>query len=242
MSNLLKKEELARALWDLAELVDRLRGPDGCPWDAKQTAGSIKMYLLEESYEVVDAIERGSAEDVCQELGDLLFQIVFLARLAAEKREYDLVAVIEKITHKMVRRHPHVFGEANLKNAEEVADHWAAIKRKERESASKVQVSLPSGIPKDLPALLAAHRLSERLSKTKKKPNGRKVVGSRVSERCAELGQACHDQDPGAVGEMLGTLLFDLADLARHWGLNAEHLLRKANRTFSEREAEAELR
>lgn len=239
---MLKKEELARAAWDLTKLVDRLRSPNGCPWDAKQTAASIKMYLLEESYEVVDAIERGSTEDVCQELGDLLFQIVFLARLAAEKGEFDLVTVMEKITQKMIRRHPHVFGETNLKNAEEVADHWAAIKRKERGSTAPVTTSLLPGLPKDLPALLAAHRLSERLARIKMKPNGRKEVGSRVSERCAELGQACHDQDPGAVGEMLGTLLFDLADLARHWGLNAEHLLRKANRTFSQREAEAELR
>jgi MazG family protein len=175
-------------------------------------------------------------------LGDLLFQIVFLARLAAEKGDYDLVSVIEEITRKMVRRHPHVFGEATLTNAEEVADHWAAIKRKERESTSKVQVSLLSGLPRGLPALLAAHRLSERLSKTRRKPNGREEIGSRVSERCEELGRACRGQDTAMVGERLGALLFDLADLARHWGLNAEHLLREANRAFSDREAEAESR
>ena len=237
----MKKDELSMAVWGLAELVERLRGPDGCPWDAKQTAASIKMYLLEESYEVVDAIERGSTEDVCQELGDLLFQIVFLAFLAAEKGEFDLVTVIERITQKMVRRHPHVFGQANLKSAEEVADNWAALKRKERGSAARAKSSL-QGLPKDLPALLAAHRLSERVSRTRKKPSSRDEIGSQVTAGCEELKQACLGQDPAKVGERIGVLLFDLADLARHWGLNAEHLLRTANYAFGDREAEAESR
>ncbi len=234
----MRRDKLSTAVWDLAELVERLRGPDGCPWDARQTAASVKMYLLEESYEVVDAIERGSTDDVCQELGDLLFQIVFLARLAAEKGEYDLVTVIERITRKMVGRHPHVFGRVDLKNAEEVADHWAEIKRRERESAAPAK-SLLSQLPKDLPALLAAHRLSERLSRTRK-PSGREAVGSRVAERCEELKQASRGQDPAKVGEWIGALLFDLADFARQWGLNAEHLLRTANRGFGDREAAAE--
>jgi MazG family protein len=238
---MMKKDELSSAVCGLAELVGRLRGPEGCPWDAKQTAATLKMYLLEESYEVVDAIERGSTDDVCQELGDLLFQIVFLAHLAAEKGEFDLVTVIERITQKMVRRHPHVFGEADLKDAEEVADNWAAIKRKERESATRANSS-PPGLPKDLPALLAAHRLSERLSRTGVRSHARDEVGSRVVEGCEQLKRTCRGQDPAKVGEKLGILLFDMADLARRWGLNAEHLLRTANRALGAREAEAESR
>ncbi len=238
---MMKKDELSTAVWGLIELVDRLRGPDGCPWDAKQTPATIKMYLLEESYEVVDAIERGSTEDVCQELGDLLFQIIFLARLAAEKGEFDFVTVMERITLKMTRRHPHVFGEANLQNAEEVADHWAAIKRRERESAKRT-TSSPPGLPKDLPALLAAHRLSERLSRIGMRPKGRDEIGSRVAEGSEKLKQMGPDQDPAKVGERIAVLLFDIADFARRWGLNAEHLLRTANRTFGAREVEAESR
>ena len=239
--DMIRKDELSTAVWGLAQLVDRLRGPDGCPWDAKQTPTTIKMYLLEESYEVVDAIERGSTEDVCQELGDLLFQIVFLARLAAEKGEFDLVTVIEKITQKMVRRHPHVFGEAHLQNAEEVADNWATIKRKERESAKRT-ISSPPGLPKDLPALLAAHRLSERLFRSGMRSNGRDEIRSRIAEGCEALKQVCRGQDPTKVGERLGVLLFDMADLARRWGLNAEHLLRTANRAFGDPGAQSESR
>ena len=127
----MNKDRLSGTLSALAELVSRLRGDDGCPWDIKQTDSTIKMYLLEEAYEVLDAIEGGSPEDVCQELGDLLFMILFLSRMAEERGEFDLVEVMEKITEKMINRHPHVFGLTDVKSSEEVDIYWEKIKRKE---------------------------------------------------------------------------------------------------------------
>ncbi len=118
----MNKEKLSGALLGLHDLVSRLRGPGGCPWDAQQTPSTIKMYLLEEAYEVLDAIEKGAPGDVCEELGDLLFQIIFLTHLAEEGGEFDLVEVIETITEKMIKRHPHVFGVTDVKGPEEVAE------------------------------------------------------------------------------------------------------------------------
>ncbi len=216
----MNKDKLSRALLSLSELVSRLRGPCGCPWDAQQTDSTIKMYLLEETYEVLDAIERGSSEDVCQELGDLLFQIIFLARLAEEIGEFDLVEVIEKVTEKMINRHPHVFGSTRVKSAEDVAENWLRIKK------GKVSV------PESLPALLRAHRLGERTSKmTTDSPNVEEIW-SKVEEAFEDLRKAILDRDKQRIGEETGDLLFSLVNLARHWGLNAEHLLRIVNKKF----------
>ena len=121
------KNELFRGLSALYDLISRLRGTDGCPWDALQTDTTIRMYLLEEAYEVLDAVERGSPEDVCQELGDLLFQIIFLASLAEERGDFDFVRVIERITEKMKGRHPHVFGQTPVRDVEEVAQNWQEL-------------------------------------------------------------------------------------------------------------------
>ena len=129
----MEPDKLSGALLALVELVARLRGPGGCPWDAKQTDETLKIYLLEEAYEVLDAVERSSPRQVCQELGDLLFQILFLAHLAEERQEFDLVDVLETIREKMIRRHPHVFGDVAVETAEDVAENWAEIKRNEKE-------------------------------------------------------------------------------------------------------------
>ena len=133
---------LTEAVKALVQLVDRLRGPGGCPWDAKQTDSSIKVYLIEEAYEVLDALEKSIPEEVCMELGDLLFHVVFLAKLAEERNEFDFVEVVEKITEKMVRRHPHVFGDVRVDNAEDVAYNWARIKR--NETVSYTHLTLPT--------------------------------------------------------------------------------------------------
>ena len=219
----MNKDKLSRALLSLSELVSRLRGPCGCPWDAQQTDSTIKMYLLEETYEVLDAIERGSSEDVCQELGDLLFQIIFLARLAEEIGEFDLVEVIEKITEKMINRNPHYFGSTRVKSAEYVAENRLRIK--------KGEVS----VPESLPALLSAHRLGERTSKmTTDSPNVEEIW-SKVEEAFEDLREVILDRDKQRIGEETGDLLFSLVNLARHWGLNAEHLLRIVNKKFLER-------
>ena len=152
----MNSNRLSKAVVALTDLVTRLRSPAGCPWDAKQTDSTLKMYLLEEAYEVLDAIENSSPEDVCLELGDLLFQILFLAQLAAERKEFDFTDVVEKITEKMIRRHPHVFGETRVADAEDVKRNWAKIKAKEKEAARKTS-SVVESVSMNLPALLRAH-------------------------------------------------------------------------------------
>jgi MazG family protein len=230
----MNKEKLSRALLGLRELVSRLRGPGGCPWDAQQTPSTIKMYLLEEAYEVLDAIEKGAPGDVCEELGDLLFQIIFLTHLAEEGGEFDLTEVIETITEKMIKRHPHVFGVKDVKGPEEVAENWEQIKRTEK-GAPTTFSSLLERVPVNLPALLRAHRLNDRASKVNFAGSNPEEAWARVKEEFEELGKGILDQDKKRIGEEMGNLLFGLVNLARFWGLNAEHLLRIRNQKFLER-------
>jgi MazG family protein len=230
----MNRDRLSRAFLALSELVSRLRGPGGCPWDAQQTDSTIKMYLLEESYEVMDAVERGTPEEVSMELGDLLFHIIFLVKLAEERGEFDLVEVIEKITEKMITRHPHVFGTVDVKGPEEVAQNWERIKKTENGSQKSFS-SLLQSIPEGLPALLRAHRLTERASKRNLDWLRVEAVGKRVEKGWGELRKAIIEEDEEPTGEEVGDLLFGLVSLIRHWGLNAEHLLRNANSTFIER-------
>lgn len=224
-------DRLSRAIVALVELVVRLRGPNGCPWDAEQTDSTIKVYLLEEAYEVLDAIEKSSPRDVCMELGDLLFQILFLAQLAAEREEFDFTEVVERITEKMTHRHPHVFGKTKIDNAEDVALNWARIKAKEKGASHKPSSALKS-IPLNLPALLRAHRLCERASKPNPYRANEDETLATVQAEFEALKSAIAQQDRNLVGEKTGDLLFDLANLTRHWGLNAENLLRLANQKF----------
>jgi tetrapyrrole methylase family protein/MazG family protein len=226
--------KLDSAINTLADLVERLRAPGGCPWDAKQTVHTVRMYLLEEAYEVLDAVERGLPEELCAELGDLLFHIVFIAYLGEEKREFDLVDVVEKIIEKMIRRHPHVFGDLKVENVEEVATNWAKIKETERNGAEREESFLEQ-VPAALPALQRAHRLSERASRAGFDWADRDAVWKKVLEESGELRDAIKKQDSREVGEEIGDLFFSLVNLARHWGLNAEDLLRIANRKFVRR-------
>ena len=226
--------KLDNAINTLADLVERLRAPDGCPWDAKQTVHTVRMYLLEEAYEVLDAVERGLPGELCGELGDLLFHIVFIAYLGEEKDEFDLVDVIENIVEKMIRRHPHVFGNIKVNDVKEVATNWAKIKEAEKNGAEREESFLEQ-IPAALPALQRAHRLSERASKAGFDWADRAAVWEKVLEEFDELGQAIKKQDSRDVGEEIGDLFFSLVNLARHWGLNAEDLLRIANRKFVRR-------
>ncbi len=215
----------------LVDLVARLRGPGGCPWDAKQTDSTIRLYLLEEAYEVLEAVERASAGDVCQELGDLLFQILFMARLAEERDEFDILDVIEKITEKMIRRHPHVFGEATIDNAEAVADNWAQIKKDEK-SASGESTSPLNGVPANLPGLLRAHRLTQRAAGRNERAPFSTDAWNDVLDSFEALKSAVVDQDKNRFGREMGRCLFNLANLSRIWGFNSEHLLRTANNDF----------
>jgi MazG family protein len=225
---------LSKAITGLVALVERLRSPQGCPWDAKQTDSSVRIYLLEEAYEVLEAIEKGSPSEVCQELGDLLFQIVFLSQLGAERREFDLTEVIERITEKMIRRHPHVFGDAEVRSADDVVENWRRIKRTEKGNAARDGSALMA-VPKDLPALLRANRLLERASHFKVV---RETPGDLLEDICqsaAQMKAANKMGEQESAAAQIGHLLFSLAKLSRLWGSNAEHLLRGVNQDFVDR-------
>jgi tetrapyrrole methylase family protein / MazG family protein len=230
----MNKDRLSGAVSALNDLVSKLRGPDGCPWDAVQTDDTVKMYLLEEAYEVIDAISGKSPEDVCEELGDLIFQIFFLSALARERGEFDLARVIERITEKMIRRHPHVFGDKIANTPSEVSDNWDKIKREEKKE-SKPTSSRLKDIPLDLPALLRAHRLSERASKVGFDWAGKEEIWEKVKEEFDELTRAIKAQDDKNTREEIGDMMFSLVNLARHCGFNSEQLMMDANRKFIKR-------
>jgi tetrapyrrole methylase family protein/MazG family protein/ATP diphosphatase len=227
------RTRLAGALIALYELVARLRGPGGCPWDARQTPDTVKMYLLEECYEVLDAIERDRPRQVCQELGDLLFQILFLACMGEEKGDFDLLETLEGIHEKMVRRHPHVFGQEEARTPEEVVRTWARVKEEER-GAAEDPGSLLRSVPAGLPALLRAHRLCERARNSDEPHREASDVQAAVEKDINTLRDSLSGKDTSLQQETLGRLLFDLAGLAQSLGFNAEDLLRKANEEFVE--------
>jgi MazG family protein len=225
---------LSRLVVDLVELVDRLRGPGGCPWDAQQTDASIKMYLLEEAFEVLEAVERGESLEVCGELGDLLFQILFLTKLAEEREEFDFSDVVERITEKMIRRHPHVFGEAQVEGPDEVARNWARIKREEQGEVEKEEGAM-KGIPLSLPALLRAHRMLERALKETSDPGSSKDRWQEVEKAFDSLRRRYKNGQRDLLGDSVGRLLFALVDFSREQGSNAEELLRMTNQRFLQR-------
>jgi len=148
---------------DLVSLIERLRGQDGCPWDRKQSPDEVGVYLIEEVYELVEAIKEDSAEEICNELGDVLFQVVFLARLYEEMGAFDIGDVISHVVHKMIQRHPHVFGNAQVRDSEEVKSNWFKMKLSAAERSGKKSVF--DSIPKGLPALMQAYRILERAAR-----------------------------------------------------------------------------
>ena len=227
-------EDLAGSFLELVALAAKLRSPEGCPWDRKQTMSTIKMYLLEECYEAVDAIEKEDYREMCLELGDLLFMIVFLAQLSHERSLFTMADVINGIVKKMKNRHPHVFGNTVVNSAEEVSENWQKIKMQEKgnnKSASAVLEDVPSC----LPALLRAHRLSKKASKTGFDWKNREDIWEKVREEFGELSEAVREENQDNMREEIGDLFFSLVNLARHWDFNSEELLMDANRKFIDR-------
>jgi len=218
-------------LQELVEIMARLRAPDGCPWDAQQTLDTLKTFLLEETYEVLEAIEDGDPQSHCEELGDLLFQIVFQCQLAREKGWFDIHQVIGAVASKIKRRHPHVFGQEKVENAEQVVANWERIKKAEKSQ----RTSVLDGLPRALPALLLAHRLSERAARVGFDWQNAEQVQEKIEEEMAELREAMATRDLKAIEHELGDLLFALSNLARHLKLAAEDCLRAACGRFVQR-------
>jgi nucleoside triphosphate diphosphatase len=221
------------AFTELVRIMERLRAPGGCPWDREQTRASIKPYLIEEAYEVAEAIEDNNIDELRTELGDLLLQIVFHAEMAREEGLFTIDDVIRAISEKMIRRHPHVFSDTEVKDSAEVLRNWARIKaeeRKDHEDRSHV-----AGVPRAMPALLRAHRLSEKASRVGFDWERASEVLEKVREEVAELEAAVTLADRAEVEAELGDLLFALTSLGRHLDIQAEDALHRANDRFIRR-------
>jgi len=221
---------------ELLELVTRLRAPDGCPWDQKQTPESLKKYLLDEAHEVIAAIDGNDPGHVREELGDLLFQIVFLNRLYEERQLFTMAGILETIVAKMIRRHPHVFGDARAATPEEVREHWIAIKaREEKEKAGDGETSLFASIPGSLPALRRALKVSERVAQTGFDWPAIEPVFDKLAEETGELRRALADNDREAIFEEVGDMLFALVNVGRMAKVNSEEALATATDKFVRR-------
>ena len=219
---------------ELLAIMARLRAPDGCPWDRQQTFSSIAPYTVEEAYEVADAIERGDLNSLKDELGDLLFQVVFHAQMASEAHQFDFEAVVAAICDKLTRRHPHVFGDGGPLSIAEQSSAWEDIKAQERGAAD---VSALHGVPNALPALLRAYKLSKRAARVGFDFEHAGQCADKVDEELAEVRAASSSSQQASpeIFEEIGDLLFAAANLARKLDIDAEAALRAANAKFERR-------
>jgi MazG family protein len=221
----------------LIELMQRLLAPDGCPWDREQTFASLRRYVLEEAAEVADAIDRAAPTELCDELGDLLFQVAFLGELARAEGHFGPDDVVASIVDKLVRRHPHVFAEG-----EHDPGQWERIKREERRAQGKSERGALDAVPRSLPALSRGQRLGAEAAKVGFDWPDARGPREKVDEELAELDQALASGDADRVEAELGDVLFAIVNVARHAGVDPEIALHRTLRTFSTRFAEVERR
>ena len=220
----------------LLDIMRQLRNPDGgCPWDQQQTWRTIVPHTIEEAYEVADAIEREDYAELQDELGDLLFQVVFYAQLAREEKRFEFADIVQSICDKLERRHPHVFGDRQVTDAEEQTRHWEQLKADERRAKAEAAAphSALDGVAHTLPAASVAHKLQKRAAQVGFDWPDRHGVMDKVKEELQEVEQAW--VDPVARAAEIGDLLFSCVNLARHAGVDAETTLRQANRKFETR-------
>ncbi|GAB6184083.1 nucleoside triphosphate pyrophosphohydrolase [Thermodesulfovibrio hydrogeniphilus] len=215
----------------LVEIMEKLRSENGCPWDRVQTHDSLKRYLLEETYELIEAIEKKDYKGMKEELGDLLLQIVFHSKIAKDEGKFDIDEVIDTISNKMISRHPHVFGDADFRTPEEVLNQWDDRKKEE----GKLRESILEGIPLALPALLRAYKIQSRVAKVGFDWENVEGVIEKIQEEISELRDAVNSGDKEKVEEELGDVLFSIVNLARFLKIDPETALRKTNRKFEER-------
>ena len=212
----------------LVNIIARLRAPDGCPWDRKQTHASLRESLLEEGYEVLEALDEGDSAKLCDELGDLLMQIVLHTQIATEVGEFELGDVVRSINTKLIHRHPHIFGSLKVKDAEEVALNWEALKQEEREA----DTSILDSVPKQMPALGYSQEIQRRVAQVGFDWEDVDGVIDKLAEEVGEF-QRAESQEQRA--QEFGDLLFTLANIARRLGIDLEAALREANKRFYQR-------
>jgi MazG family protein len=213
----------------------RLRGPDGCPWDREQSLDTLRPFVLEETYEVLDAIDRDDHDDLRGEIGDLIFEGVFLAQIEADAGRFTVADSLREITSKLVRRHPHVFGrQKGVDTPGKVLEQWEQIKSREQTDAGR-QRSVLRGMPRALPSLLGAHEIGTRVAAVGFDWSQSADVVTKIEEEVGELKRALATEGQARAEEEMGDLLFAIANLARKLGIEPESALRKANQKFTER-------
>jgi MazG family protein len=224
----------------LVDLMARLRAPGGCPWDREQTFDSIKPYTLEETYEVLDAIDRRDWGEVAEELGDLLLQAVFYAQMAAEQGLFQIGDSLDAINQKLIRRHPHVFGDGTAESAGDVKRIWGEIKAAEKKDRGKDAAGLLESVPRAMPALVEAQQIASRAAGVGFDWETAEQVIEKLDEELAELAEARRQASPAELENEIGDLLFVLVNLARFVKVDPEQALRKTNAKFRERFAHIE--
>jgi len=217
----------------LLEIMRQLRGPGGCPWDREQTLDSLKSNLIEETYEVIDAIESGDRDELRGELGDLLLQVVFQAQICDEAGQFNFDDVVNGISDKLVRRHPHVFGDVKADTSGEVLRNWEKIKKTEKDA--ETPRSLVEGIPRHLPALAKAHLVQKRVARAGFEWDEIGGVVDKLDEELAEVKEAMAQKDASAIREELGDLMFSVVNLSRYLGHEPEEILNENIAKFMRR-------
>lgn len=220
---------------ELVEVMATLLGPDGCPWDREQSLASLRPYLIEECFELIDAMDRDDVDNHREELGDLLFQVVFQSALRARDGDFDVDAVIAGIRDKLVHRHPHVFADASAKDAAEVLSHWEEIKEAEKRAKGVDLTHLLDSVPRAMPSLSRAHKISTKVARVGFDWETAVDCLAKVREETREVEEVMNEDDEGRITEEIGDLLFATAALARKLGVDADAALRAANRKFEER-------
>lgn len=217
----------------LCDIMVKLRADDGCPWDVEQTPTSLKPYILEEAYEVLEAIDQGDAEKICEELGDLLLQVVFQAQIFSEQQDFSMADVAHSISDKLIRRHPHVFAEATVDNPAELHRQWDAIKKAEQQSNGQ-SPSVLAGIPTTMPALMRAQKMTSRAKRHDYSFVNDKEPAQILRDQLNRLDQAIAANNPEQIHHDLGEMLFAAANLARHLNGDAELALFDAGNRFQQ--------
>jgi tetrapyrrole methylase family protein/MazG family protein len=236
------RKPTGRLFEDLVAVQARLRAPGGCPWDREQTHATLKTYLIEEAYEVLDALEKGDARELKEELGDLLLQVLFHADLALEAGHFDISDVVTGIQDKLIRRHPHVFGDVKVKSSSEVLRNWAQLKAAEKNAAAKDDAqpkplvpSVLDGIPRSLPALLEAYQMTRRAAQVGFDWELVEGIFAKMREEIAELQVALEASDRRSAEAEIGDILFVAVNLARFLGFDPEVALKYSNLKFKSR-------
>ena len=225
-----KADELFK---ELVDIIAKLRSKDGCPWDRQQTHDTLKSQLIEEAYEVIETIDEGKDEKLEEELGDLLMQVLLNAQIAQDDGRFNICGVIRRISDKLIRRHPHVFGNVQVNNTQEIIDNWEAIKSQEH--ANKDRTSLMDGVPLHLPELMKARKIQSKASRVGFDWDKAEDVLEKVEEEIEELKVSISASEQDGIEEEIGDILFSIVNLSRFLDVEPEEALRKTNAKFKRR-------